>query len=283
SRVPKQPSRPVANKNDLDLIPPEELRARRTRRIMLLAIPAMAAVGVAIYFAAPSIGGAIKGWQSRRAAHEAFALIEQEKWSEANAKARDALLLRPTEPESWRAIARVASRTGQWPPALEWWKKVEEANRLTVEDRRDFVAAALTTGELSVATKQVEVLLAQSTGPEPHDIVLAGQVASRQSDPVLAVDYAERVLADKRTKPYDILSAATLVLSATSRDSQQYAEAWKQIEDVARDPKNPASLDALALLANEQALPPIPAMGGNASLSLESTRAPSPTPAMQGA
>ena len=52
-------------------------------------------LGVAIYFAARPVGGAIKGWQSRRLAREAFALIEQGKWSEANAKARDAYLLRP--------------------------------------------------------------------------------------------------------------------------------------------------------------------------------------------
>ena len=98
----------------------------------------------------------------------------------------------------------------------------------------------------------------------------AGQLASRQSDPVLALDYAERVLADKRAKPYEIASAATLVLSLTSPSSQRYAEAWKRIEDVARDPKNPASLGALVLLANEQAVPPMPAIGGNTSLSLES-------------
>ena len=279
--MPKQPSRP--NKNDLDLIPPEEIRARRIRLFTLLGVIAACVLGVAIYFTAPSIGGAIKGWQSRRLAREAFALIEQRKWSEANAKARDALLLRPTEPESWRAIARLGSRTGQWVPALEWWKKVDEAHRLTVEDRRDFVGAALTTGELPVAVKQVEVLLAQDGGPAPIDIVFAGQVASRQSDPVLAVDYAERALADKRVRPYDILSAATLVLSLTSPYSQPYASAWKQIEAVARDPKNLASLDALVLLANEQALPPMPAIGGNTSLSIESTPAASPTPATQGA
>ena len=59
-------------------------------------------------------------------------------------------------------------------------------------------------------------------------------------------------LADKRAKPYEILSAATLVLSVTSPYSQRYASAWKQIEDVARDPKNPASLDALVVLASEE-------------------------------
>jgi tetratricopeptide (TPR) repeat protein len=238
-------------------------------------------LGVAIYFAARPIGGAIKGWQSRRLAREAFALVDQKKWREANAKARDAYLLRPTESQSWRAIARLASRTNQWAPALEWWKKVDEAQRLTVDDRRDFIGAALVTGEIALADKQVQILLAQPRGPAPIDIVFAGQVAGRQSNPVLALDYGERALADKRAKPSEIMAAATLILSVTSPYSQPYARAWKQIEDVARDPKNPASLAALTVLANEQALPPIPAIGGNTSLSLESTPLPSASPAMQ--
>jgi hypothetical protein len=278
--VPKQSSRPVANKEELDLRPPEELRARRVKLFVLLGGLAACALGVAIYFAGPPIGGAIKAWQSRRLARDAFALIEQKKWREANAKARDAYLLRPTEPESWRANARLASRTGQNTVALEWWKKLDDEHSLTVEDRRDFVGAALTTGELTVASKQVEALLAQRAGPAPIDMVLAGQVATRQSDPVLAIDYAQRVLADKRAKPYNNLSAATLILSATRRDSPPYASAWKQIEAVARDPKNPASLDALAVLARDEALPPLSAIGTNASLSLESST-PGPTPATQ--
>jgi len=280
--VPKQPPRSVVKKDDLDLTPPEEIRARRIKRFVLLGAVVACVLGVAIYFAGPPIGGAIKAWQSRRAAREAFALIDQKKWSEAAAKARDAYVLRFTEPESWRAVARVASRTNQWAPALEWWKKVDDADRLTVEDRRDYIAAALATGEVTLAAKQVQVLMAQRA-PAAIDLVWAGQVASRQSDPVLALDYAERVLADKRAKPYEIASAATLVLSLTSPNSQLYAQAWKRIEDVARDPKNPASLGALVLLANEQAVPPMPAIGGNTSLSLESTPAPSATPATQGA
>ena len=276
--MPKQPPRSVVKKDDLDLTPPEEIRARRIKRFVLLGAVVACVLGVAIYFAGPPIGGAIKAWQSRRAAREAFALIDQKKWSEAAAKARDAYVLRFTEPESWRAVARVASRTNQWAPALEWWKKVDDADRLTVEDRRDYIAAALATGEVTLAAKQVQVLMAQRA-PAAIDLVWAGQVASRQSDPVLALDYAERVLADKRAKPYEIASAATLVLSLTSPNSQLYAQAWKRIEDVARDPKNLASLGALVLLANEQAVPPMPAIGDNTSLSLESTSTPSPTSA----
>lgn len=266
-----------AKKDDLDLTPPEEIRARRIRRVIFLGALGACVLGAALYFAAPPLGRAIRGWQSRRLAGEAFALIEQRKWSEANAKARDALLLRRIEPEAWRAIARLTSRTNQWQAAMDWWKKVEDADRLTVEDRRDFVGAALVTGELTVAAKQVEALLTQRAGPEPIDIVFAGQVAIRRSDPVLALDYAERALADKRARPYDVLSAATLILSATRRDSPPYANAWKRIEDVARDPKNPGSLNALVVLAREDALPPIPAIGGNASLSLESAGPHSPS------
>jgi tetratricopeptide (TPR) repeat protein len=282
----------MTKKDELDLTPPEEIRARRIKRFVLLGAVVACVLGVAFYFAGQPIGGAIKDWQSRRLARQAFALIEQRKWSEANTKARDAYLLRLTEPESWRAIARLASRTNQWPAALEWWKKVDDANRLTIEDRRDYTAAALVAGEITLAAKQVQVLMAQPA-PEAIDLVWAGQLASRQSDPVLALDYAERVLADKRAKPYEILAAATLVLSVTSPDSRPYAGAWKQIEVVARDQKNPASLGALVLLANEQAVPPMPAIGDNTSLSLESsgrrslgkdgTPAPSPSSANQGA
>ena len=274
----KRAPRPNPKKEDVDLIPPEEIRARRIRRFVLIGALAAAVAGVAIYFAGPSVGGAIKAWQSRRLAREAFALIDQNKWNEAAAKARDAYALRFSEPESWRAVARVASRTGQSAAALEWWKKVNDANRLTPEDRRDYIAAALAVGEVTLAAKQVEALMAQRAGPAPLDIVWAGQVAARQSNPGLALDYAERVLADKRAKPYDIASAATLILSVTSPYSDAYARGWKQIEDMARDPKNPASLGLLVLLANEQAVPPMSPPASNLSLSLENAAAPSPTP-----
>ena len=274
----RQPSRPVAKKDSLDLTPPEEIRARRIKRFVLLGALIACVLGVAIYFAARPVGGAIKGWQSRRLARQAFAFIEQGKWSDANGKARDAYLLRPSEPEAWRAIARLASRTNQWVPALEWWKKVDSANRLTIEDRRDYIAAALAAGEVTLAAKQVQALMAQSA-PADVDLVWAAQLAKRQSDPVLALEYAERVLADKRAKPYAVASAATLVLSLTSPSSQRYAEAWKRIEDIARDRKDPAALGALILLANEQAVPPKSATG-NSSLSLKSTSALSSTPAV---
>jgi hypothetical protein len=278
--VPKQPSRQVPKQDDLDLTPPEEIRARRIKRFVLLGAVVACGLGVAIYFAASPVGGAIKAWQSRRLAREAFALVDQKKWSEAAIKARDAYFLRPSEPQAWRAFARVVTGIGQWAPAIEWWKKVDDAHRLTVEDRREYLGAALVTGDVFLAAKQVEALLAQRGGPAPIDLVFAGQVAARHSDPALAVDYAQRALADKRARPNDILAAATLILSVTSPYSQPYANAWQQIESVARDPKNPASLDALTLLARQEALPPLPPLS-NPSLSLASTPPPQSTVAPQ--
>src|SRR5438876_1751448 len=264
------PSRRVAPKDDLDLTPPEELQARRRRRLLLLALPVVTVLAVAIYFGASPVSAAIKGWQSRRLAHQAFVMIEQKQWNEADAKARDAFLLCPTEPEAWRAIGRLHSRIGKNATALEWWKKVDEQHRLTTEDRRDFAKAALVAGELTTAATQIDQLLAQREGPQPVDILLAGQLAVRRSNPVLAVDYAQRTLADNRTTPYDILSAAILVLSVATRDSPPHLNAWKRIEDLARDPQNAASLDALAFLATQQSLAPSRVSSGDISLSLGS-------------
>src|SRR5207247_9475538 len=125
--------------------------------------------------------------------------------------ARDAHRMGPTAPEAWRAIARLRWGTGQGTAALEWWKKLDEQRRLTIQDRRDCAGAALASGDLPAAARQIDVLLAQAD-PAPIDILLAGQLAVRRSDAVLAVDYAERVMVEKRAKPYEIISAAILVL-----------------------------------------------------------------------
>jgi tetratricopeptide (TPR) repeat protein len=230
----------------------------------------VAALGIAVYFAAPPIRRAIKDWQSRRLAHQAFAMIDQKKWNAAAAKARDAFLLCPTEPEAVRAVARLRSRTGQSTTALEWWNRVDEQHRLTIEDRRDFAGAALAAGELATAGKQIDALLAQGRDVAPFDILLAGQLAVRRKNPLLAVDYAERVMSDNRAKPYEILSAAILVLSVTAQESAPHISAWKRIEDVARDLEDAASLDALVFLANQQSLSPArPTAGNESSTSFE--------------
>jgi hypothetical protein len=276
--VRSRQSRPRPATREPDLTSLEDLRSRRLRLFFLLAAVVIVVFAAVLYFTAPRLGGAIKAWQSRRLARQAFAMIERKQWSDANAKARDAYLLRQSEPEAWRAIGRLLSRAGQPAAALDWWKKLDDQHLLTIEDRRDFAGAALATGDLTAAAPQIEALLAQRAGPAPVDIVLAGQLAVRRNDAVLAVDYAERALADKLAKPYDILSAAILVLSVTTRDSQPYVDAWKRIEDLGRDPKNAVSLEALVFLAREQPRAPPPSTSANASLSLGGPASAQTTP-----
>jgi tetratricopeptide (TPR) repeat protein len=242
-------SRAPAPKDDLDLTRPEELRARQLKRRLLWILALAVVLVVAGAFAARPVRDYIRGWQSRRAARAAFALIERQQWDEASAKARDALQLKFTEPQAWRAIARLLSRTQQDASALEWWKKLEQAGPLTVEDREDYARSAIAASELSTAAKQIDFLFAQQEGPTPIDALLAGHLAVRRGDTVRAADHAERVLTDKRTKPNEILSAAILILGVTKSDSPPYINAWKHVEDIGRDPNNPQSLDALVFLA----------------------------------
>jgi tetratricopeptide (TPR) repeat protein len=278
--VRSQSSRPRPAAPESDLTPPEEIRARRIRLFVFLGGIAVCVLGVALYFAAPPIGGAIKAWQSRRLARQAFAMIDQKKWSEANAKARDAYLLRPSEPESWRAIARLASRTGQKTAALEWWKKVDEKHRLTIQDRRDYAAAAIVAGELVVAAQQVDLLLSQKSGPAPGDLLLAAQLAARRQDGVLALDYTQRATTDPRAKPNELLAGAVLVLSMTRPNSPPYAKAWENIVKLARDWTNPASLDALVFLAQQQSRAPSRLPGEETPFSIGGRTGPQPATTM---
>src|SRR4030095_1496335 len=149
---------------------PGWLERRRRRRRFLLALLVLAALATAAYFAARPVGGTIKAWQSRRLAHQALPVIERKQWNEAGAKAHDAYLLRPSEPESWRAIARGLSRMPQGnilqsSSALGWWKKVDQEHRLTIEDRRDYARSAIAAGELSTAARAIDPLCANTGSP----------------------------------------------------------------------------------------------------------------------
>ena len=269
SLVARWLSRSPAPKDDLDLTSPEELRARQRKRWLLWVLALAILLVVAGAFAAGPLRDYIRGWQSRRAARAAFALIERQQFDEASVKARDALQLKFSEPQAWHAIARLLSRTNQDASALEWWEKIEQAGLLTLEDRRDYARSAIAGGEVSVAAKQVDLLLAQKGGSTPIDALLAAHLAVRRGETVGAADYAERVLADKRARPNDVLSAAILILGITKPDSPPYINAWKHVEDVARDPENPASLDAVMFLATRQSQAPARVIPSIAGLSLE--------------
>ena len=215
------------------------------------AVLSIAAVMTCLLFAARPTGREIKAWQARRLARGATELIEQGKYKEAAAKARDALQLRRTEPEAWRPIARLLTQSGKSAGSLDWWKKLDAAAKLSIQDRRDYAVAALTSGDLAAASAQVDVLLAQPDGPAPIDYILAAQVAVRRQQGDIALDFSERALKDPRITPNELFATAIMVISFTKPDSPPNANAWAQIIKLARDKANPMSLDALVFLARQ--------------------------------
>ncbi len=256
--------------NDLDFPPVyEELKEQRRRRRLLLGLPLATVFLIGAYFGVPAVVHEIRGWQSRRLAREAEDLVERAKWPEASSKARDAYALRPTEPEAWRAVARLLNRTDQRRAALEWWKRLAASSQYTLDDRRDYAGSALFVDALPEAAAQINGLPTVGDKFEPRDALLISQLALRQKDFARAVAFARRALTDTRAKPNELISAALQIVGLTPRDSADYAVAWGQLVKLARDPANALSLNALNLLADPQILPPLeswPAVPGTSAV-----------------
>ena len=207
--------------------------------------------------AAPRTSRAIKGWQARRLTNQSLALIDQHNWREAAKKIQGAFQLRNTEPEVWRAYARFLSRTGQANPALEWWQKTARSRALSIEDQRDYAAAALSARELGIAAERVALLLSQPAGPAPQDLLLAAQLATIRGYTATAREFAERILANTRSNSQEKLGANLVILSTSTPDMESYKQAVQRLLEIARNESDPASPQALTVLGR-QGNPPRP-------------------------
>lgn len=211
-----------------------------------------AIVLIAGAIATPYAVHAVQGWHARRIANESLLLMEQQKWKEASQKLQDASRIRNSEPEVWRAYARLLSRTGRSSAALEWWQKTAQSRNLSIEDRRDYATAALAGSEVAIASEQIEILLAQATGSAPRDFLLAAQLATVRGYNSTAIEYAQRVLTNPASVSRDKLDANLVILSNSTAGSQPYTEATGRLVEIARDENDPASPQALTVLGNQQ-------------------------------
>ena len=226
-------------------------RPRRRKILKRLTIVVIAA-GLLAIVARPA-SHRIKAWQSRRFAAQALVLIEQENWADAVKKVQTAFQLSQTQPETWRAYALLLTRTGQSALAVEWWQKIAQSHPLSIEDHRDYAAAALSARELIIASGQIDLLLTQQAGPTPRELLLAGQLATLRGYTSHALGYAERILGDTSSDSREQLGANLLVLANMPSDSPAYAKASENLLNIARDETNPASAQALAVLAQQRA------------------------------
>jgi tetratricopeptide (TPR) repeat protein len=237
----------------------EELRLKRRRRrtIAGLTIIVLVVLGLGVLLARPT-RNAIKGWQSRRHAANAFALIEKQEWSSARDEAIAAYQLRQTEPEALRAIARLLSRTRQT-QALEFWDKLSKIEPLTRGDLRDEAAIALFAGDASRAATAIKQLLEHD--PQPPDLLLDAQLAAQSQSIDRARDDCEKVASDLRASSREKLQATVLEIQLLKDASKEQMDtAWGRIEKLAQG-KDIVSLDALMLLAQRALASPSAVVG----------------------
>src|SRR2546430_3080080 len=154
----------------------EEIRLKRSkrRRVIIIAIAIVVVLMTGFFTTRPALN-ALKAWQARRHANKAFAYIDNARWLEARKEATAAYQLRPTEPQSVRAVARFLARTRQ-ADALEFWQQLEKLTPLTREDRQDEAAIAIALGETARAETAVQGLL-QADQSDPVGLLLAAQLS----------------------------------------------------------------------------------------------------------
>src|SRR6266436_2808121 len=231
----------------------EELRLRRLkrRRILMVAIVVTVILVAGIFGGRPALN-AVKAWQARRHAANAFAYINKQNWTDARKEATAAYQLRPTEPQSLRAVARFLSRTRQ-PDALEFWQQLEKIAPLTREDRQDEAAVAIMAGETMRAETAVHTLL-ESKDVDPGSWLLAAQLSIQKGVADDAMSALRKTFTHPRATEQQQLQAALLELSfgsGTAGPDERATDAWSRIENISKG-KSATALDALVLLADRE-------------------------------
>src|SRR3979411_272225 len=240
----------------------EEIRLRnlKRRRILIATATVVFLLGLGFFGGRP-MSNAIKAWQARRHASKAFAYMENENWLEARKEATAAYQLRPTEPQSVRAVARFLSRTRQ-PDALEFWQQLEKLALLTRQDRQDEAAIAIVSGETPRAEIAVQALL-ESNGADPTGWLLAAQLAIQKGAADDAMSALGKVFSDPQSTEQQQLQAALLELalaSASEGIDERATDAWSRIEKISQG-KSATALDALVLLARRMLSSQPPSQG----------------------
>ncbi len=252
--------------NAWELTPEELIVARARVRWHWFAAGAGLALSVVGAFTARPAVHAVKSWQSRRLAAQALAYIELQRWPQARDRTVDAYALEPAEPMALRAYGRLLARTRN-AGALPFYRRLQNLEALTTEDRRDFAEIALSVGEISEAATQSAWLLAhdrvaaQPAGQAhvpPVDWLLAAQAASASGDERAALAFARQLLTDPAASESEQFTAAVRLVNAaaaTDPNGPATTPAWECLRKLAES-RGPVGLDALMLLSRRPASAP---------------------------
>ncbi len=224
------------------------IRRKKKARRIAIAWAMVIVAGLGFYFASAPLAVRFKGWQARRAVAQAEVFMDNDDWTRGAERVRAALDLATTEPATWHAVARLLSQSGDNSEALRWWRKFAEVRPLTTSDRRSYATSALSANELSIATDQIDQLLAEKP-VAAFDLRLAAQLATLQGGSAVAIDYAQRALRSPDAPPLEVLRSALLVFLNTTSTTAAYSEALHQFVKLARHDTAPAGLQALRMMA----------------------------------
>ncbi len=234
------------------LLTAEEVRLRnlRRRRLTLSILTAVVFVALAVVSVKPAARW-IKGWQARRHAQKAVALIVEQKWEDAKNEVMAAYQLRQTEPQVIRALAQFLSRTRQ-PDALGFWQQLAKIDKLTAEDLRDEATIALIAGDAGTAESATNELLGQKE-VGPAEWLLAAQLSIQKGAPDEALGYIDKVFADPRASEQQQFQTALLERSLGGNVTgmeDRVNDAWSRMQKLAQS-KSEVGLNALVVLAQQ--------------------------------
>jgi len=92
-------------------------------------------------------------------------LIEQEDWTEAVEESADRFLVQPNSTENLASICDPSYSYGAKRPRDGMVAEDRAVAAASIEDHRNYAAAALSARELVIASAQIDLLLAQQAGP----------------------------------------------------------------------------------------------------------------------
>ncbi len=245
-RSPATP--PAAPKDDHDLATPEEIGQQRRRRLLIVwAGLAAVLIPLVVWGVHPAVH-AVKGWQARRLAAEAWRRLEAGDGDGAFAKVQDALSLRHNDPEVMRVTAVLLTRVEHGREALMFWKEIEKIRPLTRDEQRDYALDLLLTGDPAGADKRLALAWPGGAEGTPTDWHLKMQIAARGRDAAAVVPLAKRLL-DNPSPPVterQHFNAALMLLLVNSPGERQRGEV--SLRALADGGRSPESLEALLIL-----------------------------------
>lgn len=132
-------------------------RSRFRQRLLILGLPSLLILIIVSAWAFPRV----KDWRARQFATRADSFRLEGKLQEAFSNASSAMQMRPTLPESQRALAAVLFAAGK-AEGIPVLQQLVDAGTATPQDRLHLAEAGLNFGDLTLAERETTWLLAQN-------------------------------------------------------------------------------------------------------------------------